>query len=104
HTGGATVGTPRIATILHGANGSQAILGFGHLTATTKCARTAPNCNPKTVEVSRPGYGVTIAGPNQDPSPPSRVTSQEIASVNAQLSSGNGQTGGASQLPTDNQA
>ena len=54
HTGGATVGTPiasfgvrgGIATILHGAKGSQAILGFGHLTATTKCARTAPNCNP----------------------------------------------------------
>ena len=112
HTGGATVGTPLasfgvrggIATISHGPNGSQAILGFGHLTATTFCARTAPNCHPKTVEVSRPGYGVTIAGPNQDPSPPPRVSSQDIAKSNAQLSSRSGQTGGASQLPTDTQA
>jgi hypothetical protein len=112
HTGGATVTTPvaafgirgGIATISHGANGSQAILGFGHLTATTLCSGSAANCHPTTVEISRPGYGVTIAGLNQNPSPPSRVSSQDIAKSNSQLGSRNGQTGGASQLPTDTQA
>jgi hypothetical protein len=109
HWGGATVATPvasfgvrgGIATISFGPQGARAILGFGHLTATTVCARSAPNCEPKTVEVSRPGYGVTVGGPNQEPSPPTRMSSQDIAKSNAQLTSRSGQTGGASQLPTD---
>ncbi len=109
HWGGATIATPvaafgvrgGIATISYGPQGARAILGFGHLTVTTLCARTAPNCHTTTVEVSRPGYGVTVAGRNQEPSPPTRMSSQDIAISNAQLTSRSGQTGGASQLPTD---
>src|SRR5271166_6151972 len=54
HTGGATVATPvasfgvrgGIATISYGPQGARAILGFGHLTATTFCAAATPNCQP----------------------------------------------------------
>ena len=85
-----------------GAKGTQAILGFGHMSVTSLCAGS--NCAPATTEVSRPGFGVTVAGLNQHPSSPGRASSQEIAQANAQLTSQKGQSGGASQQPTDSQA
>lgn len=111
HTDGATIQTPAasigvrggIATIKQGARGTEAILGFGHMTVTTACSGAA-NCVPSTVVVSRPGYGVFIAGPNQPPSAPTRVSAQEIALLSGQLGSRGGQTGGTGAQPTDVQA
>jgi FecR protein len=113
HSEGATIRTPiasiglrgGIAIISHSAaKGTQAILGFGHMTVTTLCFGSATNCRPSTVEVSRPGYDVTVAGLDKAPSSPARASSQELAQANAQLSSQGGQSGGASQQPTDNLA
>src|SRR5271155_3019133 len=64
HSEGATIRTPvaaiglrgGIAIISHsGAKGTQAILGFGHMSVTTLCGAGAGNCTPSTVQVSRPG-------------------------------------------------
>src|ERR1700721_534816 len=77
HSEGATIRTPvaaiglrgGIAIISHsGAKGTQAILGFGHMSVTSLCA--ASNCTPTTTEVSRPGFGVTVAGLSKTPSSP----------------------------------
>jgi hypothetical protein len=111
HSEGATIRTPvaaiglrgGIAIISHsGAKGTQAILGFGRMSVTSLCG--AANCTPTTVDVSRPGYGVSVAGLNSPPSSPGRASSQELAQANGQLTSHGGQTGGASQQPTDSQA
>jgi hypothetical protein len=108
HSEGATIRTPvaaiglrgGIAIVSHsGAKGTQAILGFGHMTVTALCSGT--NCTPTTTEISRPGYGVTVTGLNTPPSSPSRASSQELAQANAQLTSQKGQSGGTSQQPTD---
>ena len=113
HSEGATIRTPvaaiglrgGIAIISHsGAKGTQAILGFGHMSVTTLCGTGAVNCNPTTVQVSRPGFGVTVAGFNKSPSSPGRASSEELAKANGQLTSNGGQSGGASQQPTDSQA
>ena len=94
HSEGATIRTPvaaiglrgGIALISHsGAKGTQAILGFGHMSVTSLCAGT--NCAPATTEVSRPGFRVTVAGLNKHPSSPGRASSEEIAQANAQLAS-----------------
>jgi FecR protein len=109
HSEGATIRTPTAAIGLRGgiaiisynaAKGTQAILGFGHMSVTTLCGG-ASGCSPTTVDVSRPGYSVTVAGFNKPPSSPGRVSSQELALSNAQLTSRSGQSGGASQQPTD---
>ncbi|MBV9910010.1 MAG: FecR domain-containing protein, partial [Hyphomicrobiales bacterium] len=111
HSEGATIRTPvaaiglrgGIAIISHsGAKGTQAILGFGHMSVTSLCA--AANCTPTTTELSRPGFSVTVAGLSRSPSSPGRASSQDIAQSNAQLTSQKGQSGGASQQPTDNLA
>jgi hypothetical protein len=111
HSEGATIRTPvaaiglrgGIAIISHsGAKGTQAILGFGRMSVTSLCG--GANCQPTTVDVSRPGYGVSVAGLNSPPSSPGRASSQELAQANGQLTSHGGQTGGASQQPTDSQA
>ena len=111
HSEGATIRTPvaaiglrgGIAIISHsGAKGTQAILGFGHMSVTSLCAGS--NCTPTTTEVSRPGFGVTVAGLSRPPSSPGRASSQEIAQSNAPLTSQKGQKGGASQQPTDSLA
>jgi hypothetical protein len=111
HSEGATIRTPvaaiglrgGIAIISHsGAKGTQAILGFGRMSVTSLCSGT--NCAPATTEVSRPGYGVTVAGLNRPPSSPGRASSQELAQLNGQLTSRGGQSGGASQQPTDSLA
>jgi hypothetical protein len=111
HSEGATIRTPvaaiglrgGIAIISHsGAKGTQAILGFGHMSVASLCG--GGNCQPTTVDVSRPGYGVSVAGFNQPPSSPDRVSSQQLAQLNGQLTSRGGQTGGASQQPTDSLA
>src|ERR1700691_2088799 len=71
HSEGATIRTPvaaiglrgGIAIISHnGAKGTQAILGFGRMSVTSLCSGTG--CTPTTTEVSRPGFGVTVAGLN----------------------------------------
>src|SRR3984885_12125304 len=112
HSEGATIRTPvaaiglrgGIAIISHsGAKGTQAILGFGHMSVTTLCGG-AGNCTPGTVQVSRPGFGVTVGGFNKSPSSPGRASSDELARANGQLTSKGGQSGGASQQPTDSQA
>ena len=112
HSEGATIRTPTAAIGLRGgiaiisynaAKGTQAILGFGHMSVTTLCGG-ATGCSPTTVDVSRPGYSVTVAGFNKPPSSPGRVSSQELALSNSQLTSRSGQSGGASQQPTDNLA
>ena len=111
HSEGATIRTPVAAIGLRGgialishsaAKGTQAILGFGHMSVTSLCG--GPDCHPTTVDVSRPGYGVTVAGINRPPSFPGRASSQELAFVTSQLTSQKGQSGGASQQPTDSQA
>ena len=111
HSEGATIRTPVAAIGLRGgiaiishstAKGTQAILGFGHMSVTSLCAGT--NCTPTTTEVSRPGFGVTVAGFSRPPSSAGRASGQEIAQSNAQLTSQKGQKGGASQLPTDSLA
>jgi FecR protein len=111
HSEGATIRTPvaaiglrgGIAIISHsGAKGTQAILGFGHMSVTSLCA--AANCMPTTTEVSRPGFGVTVAGFSRPPSSAGRASSQDVAQANAQLTSQKGQKGGASQQPTDSLA
>jgi hypothetical protein len=111
HSEGATIRTPVAAIGLRGgiaiishssAKGTQAILGFGHMSVTSLCAGT--NCTSTTTEVSRPGFGVTVAGLSRPPSSPGRASSQEIAQSNASLTSQNGQKGGASQQPTDSLA
>ena len=113
HSEGATIRTPVAAIGLRGgiaiishnaAKGTQAILGFGHMSVTTLCAAAGANCNPTTVQVTRPGFGVTVAGFNTPPSSPGRASSQELAQASGQLTSHGGQTGGASQQPTDNLA
>ena len=112
HSEGATIRTPvaaiglrgGIAIISHsGAKGTQAILGFGHMSVTSLCA-AGSKCTPTTTEVSRPGFGVTVAGFNRPPSSAARASSQEVAQSNAQLTSHKGQKGGASQQPTDSLA
>ena len=111
HSEGATIRTPvaaiglrgGIAIISHsGANGTHAILGFGRMSVTSLCGGS--DCHPTTIDVSRPGYGVTVTGFNRPPSSPGRASSQEIAQANAQLTSQKGQSGGASQQPTDSLA
>src|SRR5580693_3550811 len=113
HSEGATIRTPvaaiglrgGIAIISHsGAKGTQAILGFGRMSVTTRCVGSAANCRPTTVDVTRPGYSVTVAGVNQEPSSPARASSEELAQANAQLTSQGDQSGGATQQPTDNLA
>jgi hypothetical protein len=113
HSEGATIRTPvaaiglrgGIAIITHSAaKGTQAILGFGHMSVTTLCASAGGNCNPNTVQVTRPGFGVTVAGFSRPPSSPGRASSQELAQANGQLTSHGKQTGGATQQPTDNLA
>ncbi len=108
HSEGATIRTPAAAIGLRGgiaiishdaAKGTHAILGFGHMSVTTLCG--AGNCTPSTVQVTRPGFGVTVAGFNRPPSSPGRASSQQLAQASAQLTSHGGQTGGASQQPTD---
>ena len=110
HSEGATIRTPVAAIGLRGgiaiishsaAKGTEAILGFGRMSVSTLCIGSATNCRPSTVEVTRPGYGVSVAGLNKAPSSPSRASSQELAQANAQLTSQGGQSGGASQQPTD---
>ncbi|MGB7976729.1 MAG: FecR domain-containing protein [Roseiarcus sp.] len=111
HSEGATIRTPvaaiglrgGIAIISHsGANGTHAILGFGRMSVTSLCGGS--DCHPTTIDVSRPGYGVTVTGFNRPPSSPGRASSQEIAQSNASLTSQKGQKGGASQQPTDSLA
>ena len=112
HSEGATIRTPTAAIGLRGgiaiisynaAKGTQAILGFGHMSVTTLCGG-ATGCSPTTVDVSRPGYSVPSWRFNKPPSSPGRVSSQELALSNSQLTSRSGQSGGASQQPTDNLA
>ena len=112
HSEGATIRTPVAAIGLRGgiaiishsaANGTHAILGFGRMSVTSLCGGGS-DCHPTTTDVSRPGYGVTVTGFNRPPSSPGRASSQELASANGQLTSHGGQTGGASQQPTDSQA
>src|SRR5271163_2008839 len=107
HSEGATIRTPAAAIGLRGgiaiisynaAKGTQAILGFGHMSVTTLCGG-ATGCSPTSVDVSRPGYSVTVAGFNKPPSSPGRVGSQELALSNGQLTSRSGQSGGTSQQP-----
>jgi hypothetical protein len=111
HSEGATIRTPvaaiglrgGIAIISHsGANGTHAVLGFGRMSVTSLCGGS--DCHPTTIDVSRPGYGVTVTGFNRPPSSPDRASSQELAQLNGQLTSRGGQSGGANQQPTDNQA
>jgi hypothetical protein len=92
HSEGATIRTPvaaiglrdGIAIISHsGANGTHAILSFGRMSVTSLCG--AANCTPTTVDVSRPGYGVTVAGFNQPPSSPGRASTQELAALREAL-------------------
>jgi hypothetical protein len=113
HSEGATIRTPVAAIGLRGgiaiishsaAKGTQAILGFGHMSVTAVCGAGGGNCNPNPVQVSRPGFGVSVAGFNRLPSSPGRVSGHELALSNSQLTSQRGQSGGASQQPTDNLA
>src|SRR3984957_645097 len=92
HSEGATIRTPvaaiglrgGIALISHsGAKGTQAILGFGRMSVTSLCGGS--DCHPTTVDVSRPGYGVTVAGFNQPPSSPGRASTQELAALREAL-------------------
>ncbi len=110
HSEGATIRTPVAAIGLRGgiaiishssAKGTQAILGFGRMSVTSLCGGS--DCHPTTTDVTRPGYSVTV-GFNRLPSSPSRVSGQELALASSHLTSRKGQSGGASQQPTDNQA
>src|ERR1700729_2158592 len=74
HSEGATIRTPVAAIGLRGgiaiishsaAKGTQAILGFGHMSVTAVCGAGGGNCNPNPVQVSRPGFGVSVAGFNR---------------------------------------
>ena len=112
HSEGAAIRTPVAAIGLRGgiaiishssANGTRAILGFGHMSVTSLCGGGS-DCHPTTTDVSRPGFVVKVAGLNLQPSSPGRASSQELAEANGQLTSKGGQTGGASQQPTDDQA
>ncbi len=112
HSEGATIRTPVAAIGLRGgiaiishsaATGTHAILGFGRMSVTSLCGGGS-GCHPTTTDVSRPGYGVTITGFTRPPSSPGRASSQQLAAANGQLTSHGGQTGGASQQPTDSQA
>src|SRR5882757_9903050 len=111
HSEGATIRTPvaaiglrgGIAIVSHsGAKGTEAILGFGRMSVTSLCS--GGNCASSTTQVSRPGYGVAVAAFNTPPSSPARASSQALAQLNGQLTSRGGQSGGASQKPTDNLA
>src|ERR1700733_7935940 len=91
HSEGATIRTPVAAIGLRGgiaiishssAKGTQAILGFGRMSVTSLCGGS--DCHPTTVDVSRPGYGVTVAGLNRPPTSPDRASSQELAQANGQ--------------------
>ena len=100
HSEGATIRTPVAAIGLRGGiaiishSGSQrdtqAILGFGRMSVTSLCGGGS-DCTPTTTDVSRPGYGVTVAGLNRPPSSPGRASSQELAQANGQLTSQGGQ-------------
>src|SRR5277367_1818298 len=74
HSEGATIRTPVAAIGLRGgiaiisqsdAKGTHAILGFGHMSVRSLCS--AANCHPTTIDVTRPGYGVTVTGFNRPP-------------------------------------
>src|ERR1700722_11856112 len=92
HSEGATIRTPVAAIGLRGgiaiishsaAKGTQAILGFGRMSVTSLCGGS--DCHPTTIDVSRPGYGVTVAGFNQPPSSPGRASTQELAALREAL-------------------
>ena len=100
HSEGATIRTPvaaiglrgGIGIISHnGSDGTHAIFGFGRMSVTSLCS--VGSCQRATVDLSRPGYGVNVAGLNTPPSSPGRVSSQQLAQLNAQLTSHGGQTG-----------
>ena len=113
HTGGATVETPAASIGVRGAivtiaqdgkHGTRAFLGYGQLTFTSRCAPSDVSCEPKTVTLSRPGFMVASAGVGAEPSAPVRASADQVAAVNQQTTSAPGQTGGASTLPTDQEA
>src|ERR1700722_13470292 len=92
HSEGPTIRTPVAAVGLRGgiaiishsrAKGTQAILGFGRMSVTSLCGGS--DCHPTTIDVSRPGYGVTVAGFNQPPSSPGRASTQELAALREAL-------------------
>ena len=93
HSGGVQLGTPvatvgvrgGTVTLSHGKDGTRVILHYGTAEIQTPCGK---------VVLRRPGFAVTVAGPNQCPSEPERATKQEINQALAILTSGPGQSGG----------
>lgn len=93
HTGGAQITTPTATIGIRGGvmtgryeNGeTRAVLHYGKMSVSSEAGRQ---------DVSRPGFGVTVQSAGAPPSAPARVTSAELAAVNAQLTSKPGQSGG----------
>lgn len=76
-------------TVVHGPNGTKVIDHFGVMTITNGAG---------TVTISRPDFFVTIADWNTPPSPPQRVSANEIAFYLQLLTSKPGQDGGVRGL------
>jgi hypothetical protein len=112
HTGGGVITTPvaaigvrgGIITVTHSNGaGTQAFLGYGKMTVSSRCASGA-DCAPNTVTVTRPGFMVQAGGGASAPSQPVKATTALIDQSNKQLTSKVGQTGGSNVTPTDHQA
>ncbi len=111
HTGGAIVNTP-VATI--GIRGGIATIGYC-AAAGTGCTQTGlrvtNNFGQITVTaggasqiISRPGFTLTVDAVGSAPSAPFKTSQAQVNQDNGLLTSGAGQTGGSSTIPTDSVA
>jgi hypothetical protein len=109
HTGGGTITTPvaaigvrgGIITVTHSSgSGTQAFLGYGKMTVSSRCSAGA-ECAANTVIVTRPGFMVQTGGGGSAPTQPVKATAALIDQSNKQLTSKAGQTGGSNVTPTD---
>ncbi len=117
HTGGATITTPAatigvrggVATVNHCSGqcdnpGTRATLHFGSLVVTPIGPGGAPTGASQSV--SRPGFATFVAGQGQSGQPnnasaPQRATQADIGQTNTALNSQPGQSGGATNRPSD---
>jgi hypothetical protein len=111
HTGGATITTPVAAIGVRGGivtvtqssgEGTRAFLGYGVMTITSRCL--SGSCTPETQTVRRPGFMVQVGSAGGEPTQPVKASAGLIDNSNIQLTSKVGQTGGATLLPSDQQA
>ncbi|MBI1869017.1 MAG: FecR domain-containing protein [Methylocystis sp.] len=104
HGAGANVRTPTASVGVRGGIGLFALGGpQGTLIVNQYGVLTVAN-QSGSVTLSRPGFGVYVPSSNGPISEPFLVPAEMIAWLNAQLGSGPGQAGGATDPPTNSEA